>query len=158
MKRPKTAILLILAFLATFFAPIQASWACPDGTPCVADRGHGYVCASDQCGGMASCCETEHGKRCQHGAIPSLERKGSADPSIQAPDHCQFELSSKQSAKALTASAGTFVGFAFDALPAPLAVELTAPIITPTWLAEYTLGYRPPPSSSTGPSRAPPVA
>ena len=158
VRRSKLAILLVIAFLLALLAPVQAGWACPDGTPCVADRDHGFVCASEQCRSHPSCCEVEKPQLCRHGALPTVSDPASTRPVIQSPEHCRFNVTAKPDLKAQAAQTETLLWFSFDVLPALVAVELTAPVGTPTWLAEDALGYRPPPLLSTGPSRAPPTA
>ena len=158
MKRTRLALLLILAFLATFFAPLRASWACPDGTPCVTDRGHGFVCASDHCVTPKSCCEAERPLRCQHGALPAVERPTGSGPALEAPDHCRFSVSAPYHLVAVAEQSTKLLWLSFDLLPAPALIEFMVAAVSPTWQSEYTLGYRPPPSLTLGPSRAPPTA
>jgi hypothetical protein len=158
VRRTKIAILLVIVFLLALLAPVQAGWACPDGTPCVADRDHGFACASDQCRSHASCCEVEKPQLCRHGTLPEVSDPVSTRPAIQGPDHCRFSVTAKPDLKAAAEQTGKLISFSVDLLPTPAAVELTVPAASPIWQSEYTLGYRPPPSLSTGPSRAPPVA
>lgn len=157
VPRPRLALLLILAFLATFFAPIRAGWSCPDGTACVAGGGDSFVCVGGQCASEMSCCEVERTVRCKHGALPGSGRP-STQPGVEVPDHCRFSASVSPPLVAVTGYAGSLLDLTFVALPAFIGVEIAIPAAAPTWRAEHTLGYRPPPVLSTGPSRAPPVA
>jgi len=139
------------------FTPVHAAWACPDGTPCVVKRGHGYVCAGDQCGGTASCCQAARPNHCKHGSLPALQRTGSADLSVTAPDHCRFQVSAAPHPVALAADGARVLRLSPDALPAVAGALCTVAPAAPSWQAEHTLGYRPPPSFPSGPSRAPPA-
>ena len=157
MKRTRTTTLLILAFLATLFAPVRFSWACPDGTPCVVDRGHGFVCASDHCSTVPTCCEAKAPPRCDHGAFPTLRQHPTDRLVLEAAEHCRFSISAGADLVALPELGTKSLWLSFDALPPPPAVALSAPARAPSWRAAYTLGYRPPPLPSSGPARAPPV-
>lgn len=157
MKRPQLALFLVIAFLLALTAPVRPSWACPDGTPCVHDRAHGYACAEKQCGAKASCCIAQT-VRCKHGAWPGVAAKPTGPPALAEADHCQFSLTAPPRLTALAEQTTKFLAFAPALLPADLVVLPVLPPSAPVWRAEQTLGYRPPPLLFLGPSRAPPLA
>jgi hypothetical protein len=149
------AAIQILAFLLALVTPVRAAWSCPDGTPCVHDDVQGYVCAAGQCAEQASCCVAKT-VRCKHGASPVVEQPVPDVPYMGTPEHCRFSVSAPpQLAAATTQTAGLQLAFDAD-LSAP-AVQLSLSPAQPVWRPEFTLGYRPPPILSLGPSRAPPV-
>lgn len=154
VRRP-LAIAVILAFVLALIAPAQAAWSCPDGTPCVRDGGESYVCAK-QCGSGASCCRSR-AARCKHGATPSLRRLDLVGKAIGTPDHCRFSIYSAPHEKAVTGNA-ELLGMEADLALTPAVLRLSLSKPAPSWRSEYTLGYRPPPLVSLGPSRAPPTA
>ena len=155
--RRSFALSLLLAFLAALFAPVQGAWACPDGTPCVHDSAQGFVCAENQCSAKLSCCEAKT-TRCKHGAAASPRGSGDGDAVITQPDHCRYSASQAPELTALTQTAKLRWG-SVDAIPAPsLSLQLPAPPRAPVWRSEFTLGYRPPPVLTLGPSRAPPIS
>lgn len=158
VQRRNLALFLIVALLATFFAPIRSGWACPDGTACVSGEDRGFVCAGGQCATPKSCCQVKRTVRCKHGALPGQSDQERRSSGVESPDHCRFSVSVAPQLVAVTDQGGKLLTVAFDALPVLTAVELVVPAAAPAWRAEYTLGYRPPPILSTGPSRAPPVA
>jgi hypothetical protein len=157
VRRSRLALLLVLTFLVALFAPVRVGWACPDGSPCVAE-GRTYICAGKQCSVRASCCRVDRPNYCKHGAIPGGGGQRSDRPEIQAADRCHFSVSSWTRPVAGSTQRPVLLWLSFDVLPAPAAVELSAPDLTPVWLSVDTLGYRPPPSLLSGPSRAPPIA
>ena len=156
MRRP-IALTLVLAFLPALLAPVQAAWSCPDGTPCVQDSRQGFVCAGDQCADETSSCCVVKTTRCKHGAAPAVSTERSHGSQVQAPDHCRFSVSGPPQLIALAENARLlqFTGDVF--LPVP-AFRLSLSPAPPVWRSEFTLGYRPPPIVSSGPSRAPPTA
>jgi len=158
MGQPNTAILLIMALVATLFAPVRAGWACPDGTPCVSDRGEGYYCTGDRRAIQTSCCRIERSLRCRHGAFPGNERPERSVAEIIGPDRCQFSVSTPPPVVAAAKETGKLLTLSLDSFPAPNSPEVTVPRATPAWQSAYALGYRPPPIPPTGPSRAPPTA
>jgi len=158
VRPPRIATLLILAFLTMLLAPARMSWACPDGTPCVASTREVFECESGQCATRKSCCEVSLVARCRHGAFPQLDQSRHPDPALQGQDHCRFSVSAAPHVTAVTPAAASIQWLACDVLPASPAFKLAMPAGTPVWRSEFTLGYRPPPIRSTGPSRAPPVA
>ena len=151
-----TAKSLRLAFLLALAGPAQAGWSCPDGTPCVHDPKHGYVCAEKKCADQASSCCVAKTTRCKHGVAPTPANEDhSRRPRLHAPDHCRFSISAPPQITAVTpASALLLVLDAALPVPAP---QLSPRRAQPVWRFEFTLGYRPPPIVSSGPSRAPPA-
>jgi hypothetical protein len=155
MKRnSRLPLVLALAFLASIFAPLRMGWACPDGTPCVANHSEHFECASNVCASAKSCCEREHPVACKHGAFPAPSSDHRT--SVQTPDHCRFNISTPPHLAAVVSSSSLHAPVA-DALPVRINLELPQPVIVPAWRSEYTLGYRPPPLERTGPTRAPPT-
>lgn len=153
VRRSLTARLLILAFLAAFFAPLRAGWACPDGTPCVAAHGNGYVCAGDHCRTASSCCEVSRRNYCKHGAVPAR----ADSPVVSGPDHCLFSVAARERLTAVTEPAGKLIRLKVPMAVSPV-LTVTPPVASPVWLADSTAGCRPPPLLPSGPSRAPPSA
>jgi hypothetical protein len=147
-------LLLVPAYLAMLVAPLRTSWACADGTHCVQDRTRQFVCPGGSCSTGASCCKKKHAVACKHGAFPSIQAD-SGSAGVESPDHCRFSISA---APKLVAAAETsdFLLSAGDMLPVAPTTAVPLPDFVPTWRTEYSLGYRPPPHLSTGPSRAPP--
>lgn len=157
VTRPKLGILLILAFVATLFAPVRAGWACPDGTPCLAVRNGGFRCAKTHAEGEASCCDVRR-LRCRHEAFPIAKSGRDVEPSIRGLDHCRFTVSDRSQTVALRQENGASVAHCLDlSLPQP-AFEPSLHAAAPAWRSEVTLGYRPPPICDAGPPRAPPAA
>lgn len=157
MKRPLSLTFLLLAYLATLVAPLRTAWACPDGTACVPNEQKRFACAGNQCATEKSCCVREHQTACKHGAFPSSKADEHSGHSVQSPDHCRFTISAPTQLTALTVqSAAPLVAIA--ALLVPFFRLPEAVYTEPVWRSEQTLGYRPPPILSTGPSRAPPTA
>jgi hypothetical protein len=157
VRRPPIAITVLLAFLTALFAPVRTSWACPDGTPCVPEQGQGFVCADGQCRSHSSCCEVAKPNACEHEALPGLGASAPAGTVVTAPDHCRFSVDSHPHLTSLLQQARTVL-LAFVALPAAPAAPISLCAARPVWRRADTLGYRPPPSFTTGPSRAPPAA
>lgn len=155
--RPKTAIVVILAFLTAFFAPVRTSWACPDGTACVAGNDGVWVCPGGACRSEASCCVVSRPTACKHGAFPGSGPPDSSGPRVTATDHCSFAVSGKPQLTSLIEQPSKLV-FLLVALPEAAAAIPLLRDFAPVWLTVDTLGYRPPPCLSTGPSRAPPTA
>ena len=160
VKRPQLALLLVFAFLLAILAPVRESWSCPDGTPCVHDRAHGFVCVSKVCGAGASCCVART-VLCKHGAwpgLPALNNLPTGRPAITTPDTCRFRVTAPPTLTALSKQPAKLLVLAPAVLPAaPTHIFSVTPCM-PAWLTEYTLGYRPPPLLPLGPSRAPPTA
>lgn len=156
MRRP-IALTLVLAFLLALIAPAQTAWSCPDGTPCVHDQHEGFVCAEKKCAAQASSCCVVKTTRCKHGAAPAAQQGRSRGPHLQAPDHCRFSVSTPPQLTAVAAPASVLFVAVDAVLPTP-ALQLSLSPVQPVWRSEYTLGYRPPPILSSGPSRAPPAA
>ena len=149
-----TAKFLLLAFLLALTGPAQAGWSCPDGTPCVHDSSQGYVCAEKKCADQASSCCVAKTTRCKHGGAPTPGEDHSRRSRFQAPDHCRFSISAPTQITAVTPAPALLL--VLDAvLPVP-ALQLSPTPAQPVWRFEFTLGYRPPPIVSSGPSRAPP--
>ena len=156
MRRP-IALTLVLAFVLALVAPVQAAWSCPDGTACVPDSRQSFVCADAKCASEASSCCVVKTTRCRHGAAPPANPERSQDPQIQAPDHCRFSVTVPPQLTALAESARLLQVTGEASLPVP-AFQLSLAPAPPVWRSEFTLGYRPPPIVSSGPSRAPPTA
>lgn len=154
--RRTLAITLLVTFLLALLAPVRAAWSCPDGTPCVHQHG-GFVCVEKKCAAEASSCCIQKTVRCTHGAGPALEGAPSRRPGFHAPDHCRFRVSARPQLTAVTESASVFWLAAPAVLPAPV-LQFSLLPAQPVWRSEVTLGYRPPPLLSQGPSRAPPHA
>ena len=157
VKRPLSATILVLALLSTLAQPLRTGWACPDGTACVASHEKRFVCAGNQCATEKSCCVKEHPTACKHGAFPGQDRTPASGSSVQTTDHCRFSISAPTHLTALTTDRAT-VAVTHVALAVPIFATLVASLPAPVWRSELTLGYRPPPALSTGPSRAPPTA
>ena len=157
VKRPRLALLLVIAFFLALLAPERASWSCPDGTPCVHDRAHGFVCASKQCSGAASCCVAKT-VLCKHGARPGLAPSQSRRAGVETPDTCRYTVTRPPTLTALAQQPAKLLALAPAVLPAVPVLTFSLPPSMPAWLTEYTLGYRPPPLLPLGPSRAPPTA
>ena len=153
--KPRLAALLILALVATLFAPLKVAWACPDGTPCAATD-QGFACVGGQCATEASCCRVQTVHLCRHGALPGVSNQAGSKLAVSAPEHCRFSVSVRPHLAAVTS--GKLLLATPDAALALVSFTLAASAIRPTWLAAPTLGYRPPPLLPSGPSRAPPLA
>jgi hypothetical protein len=151
--RPRLALLVILAFAAALFAPPRASWACPNGTPCVSGPGPEYTCAAPA-PARSACCKAEQPKVCRHGALPIVP----SEATVGAPEECRFDRSARPDLTAAARLSVPLLPQAPDALPAPVVLPgASAPLTRLRWLSGVGLRYRPPPDLSTGPSRAPPV-
>jgi hypothetical protein len=77
---------------------------------------------------------------------------------IGAADHCRFTITATEDVAAFRVAAATYQLLAPDGLVPQIGLQLplsTAALIR--WIAD-TAGYSPPTLTSTGPSRAPPVA
>jgi hypothetical protein len=156
-RRPRLALLLILAFLAALLAPVRVSWSCPDGTTCVAERGERYVCAGGQCRSHASCCIVEQPCVCKHGALPGA-RPGSKRLRIEGPDHCRFNVSARVQLRSAAQQVATFLAPDFDLLAPSPPLSVPRPWGSPVWRDRHGPGFHPPPLLPAGPSRAPPTA
>jgi hypothetical protein len=156
-RRPQLALLLILALLAALMTPVRVGWSCPDGTPCVAERGERYVCAGGLCRSRASCCLIEKPCVCKHGALPGSQQS-SKRPRIEGPDHCRFSVSAHLKLRGATQQGATLAAPSFDLLPPPAPVSVGPLSCVSGWRHRHGPGFHPPPLLPSGPSRAPPIA
>jgi hypothetical protein len=155
--RPHLAFLVTLSFLAALFAPVRTSWACPDGTACVAERDGAWVCPGGACQSEASCCQVSRPNACKHGALPGSAPGKAGQPAVSVPDHCSFSVLGVPHPNSLIERASKVLFVQVALITATESFELPAGF-APAWLAVDSLGYRPPPHLSSGPSRAPPSA
>lgn len=155
MRRLPIAILLILALVLGPLAPVQAGWACPDGTPCVADQQQGFRCAGGECS-APSCCLSKETQRCHHGALPGVAAHSKRSNGIQGTDHCQYTQADRPILSALQDGSRVHLTVTVDLAFTPGGVQIPNGVVSSAAWIEDAYGYRPPPLLSTGPARAPP--
>ena len=156
MNRLRVVLLLILALAAAPLAPVRAGWVCPDGTPCVERQDRSYVCPEPE-PAVPSCCKKQEERPCKHGRLPGLSPQEGPGSRLETPGHCRFVGAGRPQLTPAADGRSLTVSIAPAALPAT-AFQPSLPAGFLLVAHPETLGYRPPPLPSTGPSRAPPLA
>src|SRR2546423_1682020 len=144
MRRLRIALLLILALLLAPFAPVQASWSCPNGTACVADGGQGYHCANERCGAH-TCCMSGHVRHCHHGAVPEVKKPGSGGACVEDADQCRYTQSERIAPASLQGAFRLRLDAAPDLASLPAVLKVPHGLVSHVaWLPD-TCGCGPPP-------------